>query len=277
MSDFQFITSELNDWRQIGETKIYNRETIFDYIDGAGEVYRLYDFRNVAVFTFGKTGAGSVVVEVFDMGSAGDAFGIFTFYHEGKDLNIGDGAYLRPQLLCFWRGHYFVCISPASGVEVPDGTLEEVARVIAARIPEGGRPPEWLELFPAEDRRPQSLRFFHNQQALNYHYFISETNLLRLNEKTECALASYRLGGRGFHQIWIRYPTPAAADAAYDFFVRKYNPDMWTMGIAADSAGTWTALAKHQSFIAVAFAVPSAATADSVREAARILLRKAEK
>lgn len=277
MSDFDFIPPELTSWRQVDTTKTYDRETIFDYIDGAGEVYRLYDFRNVAVFTFDGDGAGSVLVEVFDMGSAGDAYGIFTFYHEGKDLDLGDGGYLRPQFVCFWRGQYFICVSSCSEPPVSDEILTDFARLIAEKVPANGRPPAWLNLFPDRDRREQSLRFFHTQQALNYHCFVSEENVLRLNAKTECLLGNYRLAGRSFYQLWVRYPTSAAADAAYDFFMRQYSPHKWQMGIVENDDSTWTALAKHESFITAAFGVPSAAAADSVREVAKDLLRKAAK
>jgi hypothetical protein len=277
MSDFSFLPPEFDGWRRAGETLLYDRETIFDYIDGAGEVYRLYDFRNVAVSSFERDGGGSVLVELFDMGSAGDAYGIFTFYHEGKDLQLGDGGYLRPQLVCFWRGQYFVCVSPRSDPPVPDQLLENAARLIAARIPAGGSPPEWLKLFPTRDRRAQSLRYFHSHQALNYHCFVSEENVLRLNEKTECLLGSYRLGGRSFFQLWVRYPTTAAADAAYDFFMRMYSPQTWQMGVVENDDGTWAAAAKHESFIAAAFGLPSAAAADALRETTKHLLREAAK
>lgn len=277
MKDFDFIPREFGVWKQTGERTIYDRDSIFAYIDGAGEVYRLYDFRKVAVFTLAGAGTVTLVVEVFDMGCPGDAYGIFTFYHEGQDLDIGGGAYLRPELLSFWRGKYFVCISTESPVEHSARVLEEVARAVAAVIPESGQPPAWLKSFPQKDRRPQSVRYFHNHQSLNYHYFVSEKNVLRLNEKTECALAAYRTGERSFYQLWVRYPNSSAADAAYDYFLRNYTPGKWRMGMVQEEENTWTALAKHNEFLAVALGVPVPAVADSLREAAKDILREVAK
>ncbi|MFC1475794.1 DUF6599 family protein [Candidatus Zixiibacteriota bacterium] len=277
MGDFEFLPHEFGEWRQIGSRKTYNRETIFEYIDGAGEVYRLYDFQQVAVFTLTRDKIGTITVEIFDMGLPGDAYGIFTFYHEGQDLDIGDGAYLRPELLSFWRGKYFICVSAESPMEHSAKYLAEVARTVAATIPQGGQPPEWLAALPAKGRRPQSLRYFHNHQSLNYHYFVDEKNILRLTEKTECALAAYRRGERGYYQLWVRYPNSAAADAAYDHFMRIYHPGKWRLGVVQEKEEGWTALTKHHEFLALAFNVPTAAVADSVQIMAKDILREVTK
>ncbi len=277
MGDFEFLPREFDGWQQTGKRKTYDRETIFEYIDGAGEVYRLYDFRQVVVFTLISPEVGTVVVEVFDMSSPGDAYGIFTFYHEGKDLNLGGGAYLRPELLSFWQGKYFVCVSIDPQLEHSGSVLEKVARAVAAHIPAGGLPPEWLDSFPRKNRRLQSMRYFHNHQSLNYHFYVSEKNVLRLNRTTECALAAYRIADNNFHQLWIRYPNSSAADAAYDHFMRNYTPGKWRMGMVREKKDTWTTLTKYEEFLAVALGVPTVSVADSVRAAARDILREVTK
>jgi hypothetical protein len=277
MDDFEFLPREFDGWRQTGKRKTYDRETIFEYIDGAGEVYRLYDFRQVVVFTLISPEVGTVVVEVFDMGSPGDAYGIFTFYHEGKDLNIGGGAYLRPELLSFWQGKYFVCISIDPHLEHSGPVLEKVARAVAAHIPAGGLPPEWLDSFPRKNRRPQSMRFFHNHQSLNYHFYVSKKNVLRLNRMTECVLAAYRIADNNFYQLWIRYPNSSAADAAYDHFMRNYTPGKWRMGIVREKKDAWTTLTKYKEFLAGALGVPTVSVADPVRAAAKDILREVTK
>ena len=273
----QFIPRELDGWLRAPAVRTYGRETIFDYIDGAGEVYRLYDFRTVSVFEFHKAGAEAVVVEVFDMGLAGDAYGIFTFYHEGKDVPIGKGGYLKPGLLCFWQGKYFVCLSTSPEGEATDQVLLALAEAVAERMPSEGAPPPWLRHFPATNRRPQSIRFFHNQPSLNYHYFLAEQNVLNLDNRTECALAWYRAGEGSLVQLWVRYPDSTAAQAARDSLVQQYPGRTGGEGIMRDRKNNWTMVTVRGRFLAAAFDVPSRQVADSIRQASRQNLREVEK
>jgi len=271
---FDFMGREIGGWRRVGAAKVYSRETIFDYIDGAGEVYRLYDFREVAVFHFRKAGCEPVVVEIFDMGTAGDAYGIFTFYHQGKDVAVGQGAYLRSSLLSFWQDRYFVCVSTESGAEPEESILLNLAQPIAAAIPGKGSLPEWLKSFPGKDRRAQSIRYFHNQPALNYHLFISEKNILNLDEKTQCALANYRAGNDSFAQLWVRYPDSSAAQAGHARFMKNYTPVGKLSGPVRDKKKKWMAATWHGQFVAIVFGAPTRADADSVTQAAERTLRE---
>jgi hypothetical protein len=277
MAVIDLIPQEVEGWRQAPGVRIFNRQTIFDYIDGAGEVYRLYDFRYVHVGEFRKTGAEPVVVEVFDMGSAGDAYGIFTFYHEGQEVEIGQDAYLRPGLLSFWQDRYFVCVSTSPEGEQTDQVLQKIAESVARAIPRRGSPPAWLERFPARSRRPQSVRYFHNQASLNYHLFLSEDNIFKLDDKTECALARYGTGERSFHQFWVRYPDSLAAQAALKSVIHHCLPAGAVSGVAQDGNHRWTAITTHGWFVAAAFGVASRAEADSVRQAAEAILREVTK
>lgn len=276
MAELDFIPQQLAGWRRAGPGKSYNRETIFDYIDGAGEVYRLFDFREVVVYQFTHEKVAPVDLEVFDMGSAGDAYGIFTFYHEGEEVAVGRGAYRRPGLLNFWQGRYFVCLTsplPPSP-EQEDTAVVQLAKEIASRMPTAGDPPDWLEHFPASERRAQSLRYFHDHRSLNYHLYLNDENVLQLTAATQCALARYRRGEESFYQLWARYPDSAAADTAMaSFSTAMLSPDA-TDGIARQKNKRWTAVTRDGQFIAIAYDVPTRAIADSVRNAALNILQK---
>jgi len=91
----EFVPNEIYGWKAQGEVEIYDRETIFDYIDGAGEIYLLYGFRKVMVFHLAKVDQPTIVVEIFDMGSAEDAFGVFSHAREGEEIGVGQGSEYR--------------------------------------------------------------------------------------------------------------------------------------------------------------------------------------
>ena len=46
--------AEVSGWKWDGKESHYNRKTIFDYIDGAGELYIAYNFNGVKVRRFEK-------------------------------------------------------------------------------------------------------------------------------------------------------------------------------------------------------------------------------
>lgn len=79
-------------WKWDGKDLNYNRRTIFDYIDGAGELYLAYNFQAVRVRRFEKSGQPSIIAELFDMGSSEDAYGVFSFERQDEDAGIGQGS-----------------------------------------------------------------------------------------------------------------------------------------------------------------------------------------
>ena len=59
----ELLPTQLGEWNQQDSTVTYDRESIFDYINGAGEVYRSYAFSEVAVFRYSATDRSDVLVE----------------------------------------------------------------------------------------------------------------------------------------------------------------------------------------------------------------------
>ncbi|MGZ5499403.1 MAG: DUF6599 family protein, partial [Candidatus Aminicenantales bacterium] len=79
--------------------QVFDARTIFDYIDGAGEVYRSYNMKLLVSRRFHKDGKPDLVVDAFDMGSSEDAFGVFTHDLDGEDAGIGQGSTYKAGLL----------------------------------------------------------------------------------------------------------------------------------------------------------------------------------
>jgi len=84
-STAMLLPENIGDWVKQDAPVTYDRETIFDYINGAGEVYRSFAFRDVLVQTYGTPEGRRVTVEVFDMGNPEDAFGVFSYAREDEE------------------------------------------------------------------------------------------------------------------------------------------------------------------------------------------------
>ena len=60
---------------------MYNRDNIFNYMDGEAETYLPLGFRLLYIERYRKPGTGELIlVEVYDMGSESGAKGIFGVY-----------------------------------------------------------------------------------------------------------------------------------------------------------------------------------------------------
>jgi len=52
---------------------------------------------------YGKGGEPQITVELFDMGTPDDAYGVFSYGREQEETGIGGGYELRSSVLSFWQ------------------------------------------------------------------------------------------------------------------------------------------------------------------------------
>lgn len=247
----ELVPEEIHGWIMQDEVEIYDRETIFDYIDGAGEIYLMYAFRKVAVFRLVGAAEPDISVEVFDMGSSGDAFGIFSHAREGEELGIGQGSEYRGGVLCFWKAHFFVCIVPQNETAETKKAVGDLARKIAGNIPLIGAKPELLDCLPEDGLVGNTVRYFHRHTSLNYHYFVASENILQLGEHTQAVLAQYEPEQGSL--LCIRYQNQQQAKDALDTFVTSYVPEARETGIVQIDDGKWVAAEQSGNFVLVVF------------------------
>lgn len=245
----ELMPDSIGGWRA-DTTETYNRETIFDYMDGAGEVYRMYDYRELAVRKFSNPGKPGIVAEVFDMGSPEDAYGIFSHSRETEEPVPGQGAEYRTGMMIFWKNRYFV--STVTEKETPETkeAIYELAAAIDMRIKSKGTKPELLKCLPEENLSPSSVRFFHLYTSLNYHYYLSDQNILMLSDKTDAVLGVYQPDAT--YLVCIRYPDSEQAKQAYANFIKSYIPEA-VNGAAETENGKWVVSELQDRYIILAF------------------------
>ena len=246
-------------WTAKDAVEQYNRETIFDYIDGAGEVYLLYDFQSVLVKRYANPDDQDIIVEIFDMGSSYDAYGIFSHSHEKNDSLVGQGSDFRGSLMCFWKNRYYICISAEKEESKTNEAILELARAIDSNIGEDGEIPALVGFLPDDGLRANSIKYFHKYTSLNYHYYLSEKNILHLDDNTEAVLAIYD-PGRAYLLI-ARYENDADARAAHASFIGGYIPDAGETGLAQIDNKSWVYAVTDKNFIVAVFDSPDPAHA----------------
>ncbi|MBF8297304.1 MAG: hypothetical protein HW389_3849, partial [Bacteroidetes bacterium] len=74
----KLLPASLHQWSFAESSKVYTGREIFQYMDGAGEVYLAYGFQRLLVQRYSRPNQEEILVEVFDMGFPRNAYGAFT-------------------------------------------------------------------------------------------------------------------------------------------------------------------------------------------------------
>jgi len=258
------LPMEAMGWRAEAEDHVYNRESIFEYIDGAGEVYRAYGFRELRSRRFHRPGLPDIIIDLFDMGSPADAFGVFTHDLDGEDAGLGQGGNYKGGLLTFWRDRYLVSIFAEGEIAETKAALFALGRPVAAAIGRDGAKPALLGLVPPDFAAGGTVRYLHSPVILNYHFYVGADNVFGLGPDTEAVLAKSADKGRNGILLAVKYPGTAEAAAARARFLKSSMPDAGSAGFVRTEDGKWTSVRLVNSVVAVVFGAPTEAGAKAL-------------
>lgn len=224
------LPADVSGWKPSGDDRVFTRDTIFDYLDGGGEIYLAYAFRSVLVREYVDDTGARLVAEVYDMSNSADAFGIFANDQDGEDAAVGNEGLYGAGLLRFWKGRYFVRLMAERETAGTKDLLMGLGLRVAAAVRGPGAKPRLLAALPDAGREAKSIRYFHKQVSLNAQYYLADENVLNLDERTEVALAKYRAGDGKAMVLVCRYPSEAEAVKAFrrfgrDYFAKTVAPD----------------------------------------------------
>jgi hypothetical protein len=216
------LPREVLGWTKSREDEVFTRDNIFDYMDGAGEIYLAYDFQFVFVREYARADAPPIVVEIYQMPSPQDAFGVFTQDTDGDEVSLGQGAIYAAGLLRFWKNKIFARIlAEQETPEVRPMIMELGAAIVEAEKGEGKKP-DILSFLPPDGLDVKTLRYFHTLISLNSHYYLASANILGLSPETDAVLARYEIAGEKARVLLVAYPAAAGAESAYKQFVSVY-------------------------------------------------------
>jgi len=238
-------------WSKAEEDQFYDSQTIFDYIDGAGEVYRAYNMQRCFSRRYVSPEGPAIILDVFEMASSYDAFGVFTHDPDGEGLAVGQGAVYRSGWLGFWKDRFFVSLYADEDTEAAKQALRELAGKVASLIKKEGPKPQILSRLPKKGLQAASIRYFHDHPVLNRHYFISTENILRLGGRTKAVLATYQFKEGAAQILLVIYPDAEKAKEAYSSFLKHYLPDADPSGMARLENKKWCGASLKGSFLAV--------------------------
>ena len=267
---------EVAGWKWDGKESTYNSRTVFDYINGAAELYLAYGFQGLKVRRFVKPGSPPINLEVYEMASPEDAYGVFSFEYQDDPAGIGQGSEFGGGLLRFWKGKYFASVYAEGEGEGVGAAILGIGRAAAQAIPATGSEPKLIQLLPGKELGlvDKSTRYLRSHVLLNQRFFISHQNILNLSRKTEAVLAQYLQGKERMQLLLIRYSNLREAVDAYQSFMKAYLPDAGGKDHSKTEDRKWTFARQRNEFVLIVFGAPTEANAESLLKAAEEKLPK---
>jgi hypothetical protein len=247
------LPDKLEGWTIEGTDKIYGPDDLYEYIDGGAELYLSYDFNKVMNRIYTAPDQPDILVDIFDMGSSRNAYGVFSHARETEDSTFGQGSQYTSGLLLFWKDRFFISIMTIPETDASRKAVTRIGEYIDQAIPNKGPVPEILHLLPTESLDRGSIRYFYHYIWLNSFYYIADKNILRIDKDTDAVLAKYGNIGERHLLLLVKYQDNKEAESAYDDFIKAYLPELSHQPAVRIEDGTWTACRLFDKYIVVVF------------------------
>jgi hypothetical protein len=212
-----FSENDVINWKLSSPVKIYDKTTIFDYIDGAAELYFAYNYTKVASAEY-KNGQTSIIIDVYDMTTPENAFGIYSLnrYQGANYVSIGNEGILTGTNLDFWKGNYYCKVYSFDQSEKYQKDVTDFGNKLASKIIE----PAVIKKLPPNGLITKTARFFTKKLGLDNIHFVSEDNLFSLDGETKGVVAEYKINENRFSSFIIEYPSSQKADLAFETYTK---------------------------------------------------------
>jgi len=250
------LPAEIDGWQKMNPPVTYDQKTLYEYIDGGAELYIAYDFQKLYAFRYTAGEDEEIVIDIFDMGSSYDAYGVFSHGREVDDKALGQGSEYNSGLLTFWKDRYYVSILAYPETGQKAGIVQKLGRMLAEAISTTGNLPPIVALLPQKGLIPDSIHYFHHPILVNSHFFIATDNILNIDNDTPSVLAKYDADGRMFYMLLVQYPGESKGRNAYESFLTHYLVGAQD-GVLVSQEGTWTGCRRKDSLLVVVFNSPT--------------------
>ncbi len=168
--DLTAIFPDIQNLPKYGEPLVYSPDSLYEYINGAAEIYLQYDFRELVAQEYENADGAFATIEIYHHGSALNAFGIYSQelpFEESNFLNIGAQGYYENSILNFFKGPYYVKLNSYGLDEKEHTILTALATEVAGKLEGTTELPKELAYFPASGKVPHSEQYL-AQDVLGY-------------------------------------------------------------------------------------------------------------
>ena len=168
------VFPEMGGWKQDGKPQVFSPRTLYEYINGAADLYLTYEFQDLNVAEYKGGGKAAVTVEVYRQSNSTQAFGIYSQERlpNARFLDIGAQGYQEPNVLNFVVGPYYVKINGYSTGAEDEQTMLAFGRKMEEILGGKSALPKILSSFPREGMKKNTEKFV-SKDFLGYSYLHS--------------------------------------------------------------------------------------------------------
>jgi len=191
-------------WSLQREPRKFTPANLYEYIDGAADLFLAYGFSELTAGEYAKAGgeSGTITVDIYDMGSPLHAFGVFVSERPARPKALAGimQTYSSDGLSAFWKGRYYVKVS---AVEAGDNSAAEaLAAATGKRLPGSAELPAEFKRLPAKGRIRGTERYV-RKDALGHRLL---TDVISADYRVGSAVATLHLADlatpRQAQQAW---------------------------------------------------------------------------
>lgn len=161
-------------WTLDGKVTLFDKDTLFDRVNGESELYFPYGFTVLAYARYASKQNPQIAIDadVYSMGSLLDAFGMFANYRKKDSIDIAVGAEgtLSASQVFFYQDRYFVRLQATGTTTLGQDILFACAGAIAKNLPQNKGRPNELDAFQVPAVAKKSERYV-AQSLLGYDFF----------------------------------------------------------------------------------------------------------
>ena len=202
----------ISGWSPVTEVKVFDRETIFELVDGQADAFFAYGFVQVAVQRYKNTSGIQVIIETWQLATPADAYGLFTANQTGMAIAVGNEGNTDPgRRLTLWQNCFFMAVTASQ--TIPETDLKAFAKTMTDALPSGGDRPALIARLPATGLEERRFIFFHEEISIQNEIWLGGENILDLSQETNGVVAHYELDGAAARLLLIQYPDASKAAA----------------------------------------------------------------
>ncbi len=241
-------------WTRPDSPQLITAKNIFNYMDGAGELYIGYRFERLEAYEYEAQNQNNILVEIYFMKTSDDAFGLLSLDWGGESVELAGApvdsnklllAKATPEssswpralygegLLRLWSDTIFARIMASQETQESKEAVLALGRSV---VKERGNPflPKLLkklpDSFPADWVLGKNrTSYFRSHLVLNSIYYLGQENMLNLDLNSEAVSSPYERknskGKQRIHFLLVKYPDNRHAQQALAHFHKVYLPE----------------------------------------------------
>lgn len=161
-SPIDSLIPKIDTWHLTEKVQGYYSENLYEYIDGAAEIYISYDFKELMVARYEKEDTkANVSLEIYDMGNKKNSFGIYSAerFPDSNFISLGTQGYYEEGNLNFLSGRYYIKIFCFDCKGESENFLKLFSNEIEKKISLKGTFPPLINNFPEQGLIPNTEKF----------------------------------------------------------------------------------------------------------------------